>query len=273
MRRSASSCSVCLGWTCAGCLDDVAAQGEGPLRGLPVLGGRDALAGLRERGVDGVVLAFGLGAGRRALIEPVRGAGLALPALVHPGAHVSPSARVADGAQVMASAVVGGDCSVGEAVLVNAGAVLEHDVLVEAGASIGPGAVLAGRAIVRAEAEVGAHATVLPDGVVAAGAKVAAGAVVSWTRAAGRGSRTTGSFARLDAGLLEARRTVAVLLRTLTLGAARVDDPDQRDHAAEDHEAAADAEPDAVGRARTPPRPRLSSSGCAGRRPPAAPRP
>src|SRR3954449_4770024 len=43
-------------------------------------------------------------------------------------------------------------------------------------------------------------------------------------------------------------RRGAVGLRPLRRAPARwVDDPDQRDHAAEDHEAAADAEPDAVG--------------------------
>jgi UDP-perosamine 4-acetyltransferase len=166
-----------LGWSCAGCLDDVAAPGETSLRGLPILGGRDALAGLRERGVEGVVLGFGLGSGRRALIEPIRRAGLALPPLVHPAAHVAGSARIGDGAQVMCGAIVGGDCVVGEAALVNAGAVLEHDVVLGPGATIGPGAVLAGRARVEADAQLGANASVPPDGVVAEGATVAAGAV------------------------------------------------------------------------------------------------
>jgi sugar O-acyltransferase (sialic acid O-acetyltransferase NeuD family) len=166
-----------LGWTCAGCLDDVAAAGATPLRGLEILGGRDALAGLRERGVEGVVLGFGLGSGRRALVEPIRRAGLALPPLVHPGAHVAASARIGDAAQVMCGAVVGGDCVVGEAALVNAGAVLEHDVLVGPGATIGPGAVLAGRASVEADATLGANASVPPDGLVAEGATVPAGTV------------------------------------------------------------------------------------------------
>ena len=172
-----------LHYECAGWLDDEAHDAD--VGGLPVLGGRDALGSIAARGILGVVLGFGDGRGRRALLEPVRSAGLALPPLVHPEASVDPSARVADGAVLLRGAVVGDDVLVGEAALINVGALLTHDVEIAAGASVGPGAVLAGRARVGEDAELGAGAVLLPDAVVGPRAVVGAGAVVTGSVAPG----------------------------------------------------------------------------------------
>lgn len=166
-----------LGLECVGVLDDFSAEKEA--FGRPILGGIDELGGLRDLGVEAVVLGFGSGSGRSALVEPIRAAGLELPALVDPDAKVDDSAVVADGAVVLRGALVGEDARIGEAALVNAGAILTHDVRVDAGASVGPGAVLAGRARVCANVELGAGAVLLPDAVVGEESVVAAGAVVT----------------------------------------------------------------------------------------------
>ena len=174
-----------LGWECGGCLNDLPGHADDTLDGLPIIGARDALGGLRDQGIEGVVLGFGDGAGRRALLEEVRAAGLALPSLVDPGAQRSESARVGDAAVVLRAAVLGDDVAVGDAALVNVGALLTHDVDVASGASVGPGAVLSGRSRVGRDAQVGAGAVLLPDAEVGDSAVVGAGAVVIGAVAAG----------------------------------------------------------------------------------------
>jgi sugar O-acyltransferase (sialic acid O-acetyltransferase NeuD family) len=166
-----------LGLRCVGLLDDFSA--ERMAFGLPILGGRGELAALRQNGVDAILLGFGDGPGRRALIEPVRSAGLELVTLVDPDASIDETAAIGAGAVVLRGALVGEDVDIGEAALVNMGAILAHDVRVGPGASIGPGAVLSGRSRVEAGVELGAGAVLLPDAVVAEGAVVAAGAVVT----------------------------------------------------------------------------------------------
>lgn len=167
-----------LGIECVGFLDDVAGHPAEAL-GLPPLGGVEQLTDLGSKGIDAVVLGFGDGQGRHALVAPIRAAGLALPTLVHPDARVDASATLADGVVVLRGAMVGEDVRVGEAALVNMGALLTHDVVVGAGASIGPGAVLAGRSRVGAGADLGAGAVLLPDARVGDNATVGAGAVVT----------------------------------------------------------------------------------------------
>jgi sugar O-acyltransferase (sialic acid O-acetyltransferase NeuD family) len=174
-----------LGWDCAGCVVDASDDMDVTLDGLPVLGDRGVLAGLRDRGVDGVVLGFGDGAGRRALLEPVRAAGLQLPALIDPEARQSGLNVVGEGAVVLAGALLGDDVFIGEAALVNAGAILTHDVHVGDGASVGPGAVLSGRTRIGRDAQLGSGVVLLPDVVVGDGAVVGAGAVVTREIAAG----------------------------------------------------------------------------------------
>jgi sugar O-acyltransferase (sialic acid O-acetyltransferase NeuD family) len=162
-----------------GLIDDFPEHRERSVRGLKVLGPGDELVRLREAGVHGLLLGFGGCIGRLEALERSRAAGLLLPAFVHPSAHVSPSAAVADAAQVLAGAYVGPDASVGEGVLVNTGAVIEHDASLAPGSVVSPGAVVAGRVRVGQSANVGAGATILPDRVVGAGAIVGAGAVIT----------------------------------------------------------------------------------------------
>jgi UDP-perosamine 4-acetyltransferase len=189
-----------LGWDCAGCLDDTPEHAGGALDGLPVLGGRDALGTLRERGVDGVVLGFGDGARRRRLLEPIREAGLALPVLFDPEASRADDAAIGEAVVVLRGAVVGDDVRVDDAALVNVGALLTHDVHVGAGASVGPGAVLSGRTTVEADAQLGAGVVLLPDARIGRGAVVGAGAVVigevdAGTTVVGVPARPTGAGA------------------------------------------------------------------------------
>jgi sugar O-acyltransferase (sialic acid O-acetyltransferase NeuD family) len=131
---------------------------------------------------------------RRHLHHRLLDAGVCVPTVVHAAATVSPSARIATGAQILAAAVVNADASVGEGALVNTGAVVGHDARVGAFAQVAPNATLGGASVVGDGAHVGPGAVVLEARRIGAGALVAAGAVV--TRDVAPGSRVFGIPAR-----------------------------------------------------------------------------
>lgn len=177
-----------------GLLDDLPENAGRRIGELMVLGGRADLERLGGEGVEGVLLGFGSARGRLAIVEAVQAAGLALPAFVHPTAHVYASAVLAPGTQVLPLAGVGPGARIGRGALVNTGAIVEHDAVLDDCAVIGPGALLAGRASVGESAELGARAVVLPDVRVGARAVLGAGAVV--TREVAQGATVTGVPAR-----------------------------------------------------------------------------
>lgn len=149
--------------------------------GLPVLGpaGSTLTDALQELDIQGAALAIADSRARERVAGTCRTLGLALPAIVHPTAHVSRYAQLGDGVflgsgvQVLAGAVVG------DLALVNAGTIVSHHVRVGAGTTTGPNATLCGRSSTGTHAFIGAGATVLTDVTVGAGSVVGAGAVVT----------------------------------------------------------------------------------------------
>lgn len=109
----------------------------------------------------------------------IRGAGLGLPALTHPMAAVSASARLAEGCQILANAVVAAEVVVGVASIVNHSTNVDHECQIGNGVHVAPGAVLCGCVIVKDYAMIGAGAVVLPRRTIGRGALVGAGAVVT----------------------------------------------------------------------------------------------
>lgn len=161
-----------------GVVDDGLAPGDDVL-GVPVLGGRGALAALSQAGLRQAAHAVG-GIGRMAARERVARAiaeaGLSMPVLVDPSATVSASAELADGAQVHVGARVMARARVGRNVLLNTNAVISHDCVIGDHSHIAPGAVLAGDVTVGEGTLVGMAATVLLGVHVGAGCIVGNGA-------------------------------------------------------------------------------------------------
>src|ERR1700730_13849 len=81
--------STAFGLEPVGLIDDVFENQGRTVRGLVVLGGHEVLADLGRRGIEGLLIGFGDGPGRRVALARTRLAGLALPRLVHPTAVVS----------------------------------------------------------------------------------------------------------------------------------------------------------------------------------------
>jgi UDP-perosamine 4-acetyltransferase len=174
------------GFDLVGLIDDEQQNARRRIGELSVLGSRVDLPALSREGVEGVLLGFGAVEGRDAVVAAIEAAGLALPTLVHPSAHVPASATLGSGTQVLSRASIGPGARIGRAVLLNTGAIVEHDVTISDYAVIGPGAVLAGRAGIGEAVEIGAGAVVLPDMEVSVRAVVGAGAVVTDSVAEGQ---------------------------------------------------------------------------------------
>ena len=162
-------------------VDDGMAPGTEVL-GVPVVGGRAALPALVEAGVP--MAANGVGSigraqGRIDIFQRLAEHGLTLPALVHPGAHVAPSAILGEGAQVHPGSVVSSQATVGRGAIVNSGAIVSHDCRVGDHVHLAPGAILAGDVSVGEAALVGMGVTVALGLSIGARALVGNGAVVT----------------------------------------------------------------------------------------------
>ncbi|WP_309678419.1 sugar O-acyltransferase, partial [Polaromonas sp.] len=135
--------ALALGHNMVGVCDpQLVEQGQAHWRGIPVLGGDDALEQLDPAAV-GLVNGIGQLVGSRAREEVytrLRQAGFHFPALVHPAAWVASSARLAQGVQIMAGAVVQPDCSIGENTIINTHASVDHDCVIGANVHMAPGA-------------------------------------------------------------------------------------------------------------------------------------
>ena len=155
------------------------------LAGVPLFHG---VSGFQEwleaqESLEGIGAALAIGGAkgqdRRQLAQQLKTNGLALPLLIHPSAAVSESARLGEGCQILAQAVVAADVSMGSVCIVNNSANVDHECQFGSGVHIGPGAVLCGCVTVEDNAMIGAGAVVLPRLRIGSGALVGAGAVVT----------------------------------------------------------------------------------------------
>lgn len=163
------------------CDPQLASQGETTWRGLPVLGGDDALEEIDPSSV-GLVNGIGQLVGSQArsdLHERLNTAGFMFPPLVHPAAWVAGSARLADGVQVMAGAIVQPDCRVNRNVIINTRASVDHDCVIGQHVHIAPGATLCGGVQVGEGAFIGAGAVIIQGIRIGVGAVVGAGVILT----------------------------------------------------------------------------------------------
>lgn len=98
--------------------------------------------------------------------------------VVHPGAWVSDTARLGEGVQIMAGAIVQPGVCLEENVVLNTAASVDHDCVVEAHAFLSPGCILNGGVRIGAETHVGSGAIVLQYLSTGKQCLLAAGSVV-----------------------------------------------------------------------------------------------
>lgn len=129
---------------------------------------------------------------RAELIEQIAQLNLAGTArsVVHPTAHVSPTAVVGQGVYIGPNAVVHARAVVHDHAIVNSGAIVEHECVIGVNSHVAPGVVLAGNVRVGPRTLIGLGARVLPNLSIGEGCLVGAGAVV--TRSVVEGQRVVG---------------------------------------------------------------------------------
>jgi sugar O-acyltransferase (sialic acid O-acetyltransferase NeuD family) len=121
---------------------------------------------------------LGLGGNRLTLWSLLAEHGWRAATVVHPAAHVSPSAQLGEGCLVAPAAVIGAAAELEQQVIVARGALVGHHARIGAGAVLNPGANVGGNARLGDGAVLGMGAIVVNGVEVGAGAVVAAGAVV-----------------------------------------------------------------------------------------------
>jgi acetyltransferase EpsM len=135
-----------------------------------------------------------IGSDRREHWSRLQRYGWLAAALVHPRAHVSPSASVGAGCVVAPGAVIGAEAVIGEHTLVSRGTLVGHHARIGSFVSLQPGANLGGHVRLHDGTTVGMGAVIVNGTLIGSDATVAAGAVV--LREVGAGSRVQGVPAR-----------------------------------------------------------------------------
>lgn len=171
-------------------------RGEPGLRpgGVRVLGGDDMLPELHRHGVRHAFAAVGANALRERIGNDLRRMDMEQPSLVHPTAFLAPSARVSEGALVMARAVVGTDARLAPFAILNTGAIVDHDADLGIACHVAPGCALAGNVTVGARTLIGVGSSVRPEITIGADVVIGAGSAV--VRDIEDGARVAGAPAR-----------------------------------------------------------------------------
>jgi sugar O-acyltransferase (sialic acid O-acetyltransferase NeuD family) len=128
---------------------------------------------------DGFILAVGTPAGKRVILERLRGRGGSFPNMIHPSARLPRTTRLGgEGVIICIGAVIGPDTSIERFVTINASSGTGHDVTIGEFATIGANVTITGNARVEADAVVGTGVVLLPKVKVGVGANIGAGAIV-----------------------------------------------------------------------------------------------
>lgn len=132
------------------------------------------------------VLALGVGSidvgaknPRPGLFSEAKVAGFTFMSFSHPSAVLAADARLGEGAQIMAGAVLQPGVTLGINCIVNTRASLDHDCHIGDHVHIAPGAVLSGGVSVGDGCHIGTGAIVIQNIRIGAGAMIAAGAVIT----------------------------------------------------------------------------------------------
>jgi sugar O-acyltransferase (sialic acid O-acetyltransferase NeuD family) len=168
------------GYLIAGIVDDHLMVGTQVL-GVPVLGSSVILDSLHEQGISLAVNTVG-GIGkpdvRVKVFEKLDQAGYQFPSLIHPRAFVEPTARIAEGVQILPLAYVGSDSQVGFGCIINYGAIISHDCTLQDYVNLSPGGTLAGGVTVGERAQIGMRATVNLNLTIGAEVRIGNGATI-----------------------------------------------------------------------------------------------
>ena len=146
--------------------------------GVEVLGPIQRLAGLKEQGVRGAIVAVGHNGTRRSFGEQVQRLGHELVSAIHPSANIANNVSMGRGVVVAAGALVCAHCQIGDGVILNTGCLVDHETMIGTACHLCPGVKIAGRVTIESGAFVGIGATVIQHVRVGHDSVIGAGAVV-----------------------------------------------------------------------------------------------
>ena len=146
--------------------------------GVEVLGPIQRLAGLKEQGVLGAIVAVGHNGTRRSFGEQVQRLGHELVSAIHPSANIANNVSMGRGVVVAAGALVCAHCQIGDGVILNTGCLVDHETMIGTACHLCPGVKIAGRVTIESGAFVGIGATVIQHVRVGHDSVIGAGAVV-----------------------------------------------------------------------------------------------
>ena len=167
---------ACNDYNIAGFLDSEK-QGE-ILPDISVIGDDAMLPELFERGIKTAAVAVGDNKLREKIAEKIIKMGFELPAIIHPKAFISPTAKIGGGTVVMPGSIIETLAFIEEFAIINTGAIVEHDNIIGKYAHIAPGCSLAGSVKVGERTIVGAGSSVIPNIVIGRDVIVGAGSSV-----------------------------------------------------------------------------------------------
>lgn len=149
-------------------------------RDIQILNESEVLQSTSSRSVDFVnaVGQIGLSTNRANLYRRFKDAGYTFPTLIHPYASVSPFARLSEGVQIMAGAVVQADCVIGENTVINTRVSVDHDCAIGRNVHIAPGVIVSGSAEIGDDSFLGAGSVVIQNIKIGSSCVVGSGAVV-----------------------------------------------------------------------------------------------
>src|SRR3954452_13045964 len=108
------------------------------VNGIPVVGSDKELAAFFEKGVRHIHVAIGSNAIRERLGQDVARLGFCHSTLISPSACVSRSARLGNGAVMMAGAIVNAEATIGELTIINTNASVDHDCKIGRAVHVAP---------------------------------------------------------------------------------------------------------------------------------------
>lgn len=125
-----------------------------------------------------VIVAVGIPAVARRLVQRCRELGLEFARAVSPGARISPAAQLGQGVMIFPGVIVNTGATIGDFSILNLGVTVSHDAAVGSYCNINPGARLAGNVVVEDDCYIGMGANVIQTRRIGQGSVIGAGAVV-----------------------------------------------------------------------------------------------